>query len=583
MIKKYIYGVLGLIALAQMLSSCEAFLDKPPLDRIGNDSYWKTASDLENYTLQYYPVFSFFRIDGYQGIMGVDALRGSDTQIASGVNTTMNGSRNPVTSGGNWGWDQIRSVNFFLDNYRKCQDPVSAYGHFLGEAHFFKAWFYFEKLKSYGDVPWFAHALEMQSDELYQERNSRVVVVDSILWNIDQAIRFLNPLQSVIGGKNRLSKETALLFKTRVALYEGSWQKYHRNTDFGTAGVDPNKYFRICVNAAEELMAPANGYRTGLYSTSNPEDDWCKMFSLIDQTNNPEVFLWMRFNVGMGLTNRYQMYISERTTGQSITFEQIQHYLDRDGNPYDYYAVGQTVKGNQFITQIAEECDPRLSQLIWIPGMLMWDNFLGYNVFDKPYIDQSGLSLNSTGFQLRKGSDPKVNETNSMETSQIVFRYAEVLLNYAEAKCELEETVDYNKSINLLRQRSGMPDFKIQTDPTRLRYADYGYQISDELYEIRRERTVELACESFRYDDIMRWAAHKLIQGKRPKGYPLDLTEWQGTTINYSVDTNGFLDPFSTQLPNGYGFKPDRDYLECIPLNEITLNPKLKQNPGWSQ
>ncbi len=126
-----------------------------------------------------------------------------------------------------------------------------------------------------------------------------------------------------------------------------------------------------------------------------------------------------------------------------------------------------------------------------------------------------------------------------------------------------------------------MPDFRVVTDPDRKYFADYGYAIPDELHEIRRERTVELGCEGFRYDDIRRWAAHNLLKGKRPKGYPFNPEEWLGININYRVDVDGFVDPYAPQLPNGYNFRADRDYLECIPTNEITLNPELKQNPGW--
>jgi len=149
------------------------------------------------------------------------------------------------------------------------------------------------------------------------------------------------------------------------------------------------------------------------------------------------------------------------------------------------------------------------------------------------------------------------------------------------ADSELGEAVDYGKSINLLRQRAGMPGFAVQSDPTRTRFADYGHPLSDELMEIRRERAVELGAEGFRYDDIRRWTAHKLLKGKRRKGYPFAAADWTGTTINYQTDGDGFLDPFAGQMPNGYGFDENRDYLECIPTNEITMNPNLQQNPGW--
>lgn len=580
---KYIIFLL----FSALMVSCADYLDRPPLTQIGNDSYWKSASDLENYTLQYYPSFpAFGTVGSYFGLIGWDGSRGADTQITGTASTTMNGSRSPVTSGGNWTWTNIRSVNVFFANYRKCTAPFDSYKHFVGEAHFFKAWFYFEKVRAYGDVPWFSSPLETNSEELYKARDSRIVVVDSILWNIDKAIEYLNPLQSASGGNNRLSKETALLFKSRVALYEGSWQKYHKGTDFGTPNSDPNKYFRIAVQAAEELMKPQ--YKTGIYSNDLPAEDWCKMFSLTNQSGNNEVLLWKRYDMGLAMGHSFQIYVSDRTAGMAVTLEQVQHYLKKDGEPCDYPLLAQNFKGGNFLSKIAEDCDPRLAQLIWIPGMVMWDNSFGYGVFTKPFLDKSGEYLNHTGFQLKKGNDPKdpwagsgVSWNTSSVTGSVIFRYAEVLLNYAEAKYELGETVDYDKSINLLRKRSGMPNFKVLSDLNRSLYADYGYTISDELHEIRRERTVELGCEGFRYDDIMRWAAQSLLKGKRPKGYPFDASEWVGVTINYRVDENGFLDPFYGQLPNGYGFKAERDYLECIPLNEITLNPNLKQNPGW--
>jgi hypothetical protein len=570
-----------------LTSSCEDYLDRKPLTQIGNDDYWKSSTDLENYTLQFYPNFpAFGTVGSYFGLIGWDGTRGSDTQITSVPSTTWNGARSPITSGGNWNWSNIRAVNVFFANYGRCTDAFDSYKHFVGEAHFFKAWFYFEKVRYYGDVPWFSTPLETNSEELYKPRDSRLLVIDSILWNLDKAIEYLNPLKSTSGGNNRLSKEAALLFKSRVSLYEGSWQKYHKGTAFATSGADPNKYFKIAVAAAEELMKPE--YSTGLYSTGQSAEDYCHMFSLTDQSANKEILLWKRYDMGLGMGHSFQIFVSDRTDGNVVTLEQVQHYLGKDGNAYNYISAGKTAKGNDFLTKIAEDCDPRLSNTIWIPGMIMWDNGYGKATFTKPFLDRSGQYLNHTGFQLKKGNDPKDPWAGSGSswnisnvTGAIIFRYAEALLNYAEAKFELGEPVDYDKSINLLRKRSGMPDFKVHSDPNRSLYADYGHSISDELYEIRRERAVELGCEGFRYDDIMRWAAHNLLKGKRPKGYPLDESEWDGVQISYKTDENGFLDPYAGQIPNGYGFRPERDYLECIPLNEITLYPALTQNPGW--
>lgn len=453
----------------------------------------------------------------------------------------------------------------------------------MGEAHFFKAWFYFEKVRDYGDVPWYTSALDLTSEGLYSERNPRIEVVDSILWHLDQAVEHLDLLSVVNGKNNRLSKEAALLFKSRVALYEGTWQKYHKGTVFATLDADPDKYFRIAADAAEKLIDGAE-YTKGIYTSNDPEEVYNRMFSLVDQSSNKEIILWCQYSNSLGTSHQFQTYVSGRTGGISVTLQQIQHYLKRDGQPYDYITVGKTVKGSAFLSKIGADCDPRLSQLVWMPGKAMY----GSAIFERPFLDKSGEDLNNTGFQYRKGNDPTSPQAgpvydSSCETGSIIFRYAEALLNYAEAKSELGETVDYEKSLNLLRRRVNMPDFKVQEDPNYVDYCDYGYTISDELREIRRERTVELACEGYRYDDIMRWAAHNLLKGKRPKGYSLDQSEWGATAISYKVDENGFLDPFATQLPDGYGFDEERDYLRCIPLNEIVLNPNLKQNPGWDK
>ena len=158
------------------------------------------------------------------------------------------------------------------------------------------------------------------------------------------------------------------------------------------------------------------------------------------------------------------------------------------------------------------------------------------------------------------------------------MRYGEVLLNYVEAKYEIDNTVSYDV-LNVLRHRVGMPDFKVNPQTFDMNRVDYGYEISDELYEIRRERHIEMALEGLRYDDLMRWAADPLFKNKRPKGYPVDLGEYPNFASK--VDEDGLLDYFIEIMPNGYQFKPERDYLYSIPQDELILNPNLTQNPGW--
>lgn len=559
-------------------------LERPPLDEIDNDSYWKSAGDLDKYVLQYYPVFN---VDE-PAPMFADATQGSDIMIEGTVNRMLDGTRPVPTNSTNatWNWSDIRSINIFFDNYQRSEDDFELYRHYLGEAHFFKAYFYFEKVDAFGDVPWYTRPLQTNSEELYKPQDPRTVVVDSILWHLDRAIEFMDPLAEVNGGNNRLSREAALLFKSRVALFEGTWQKYHAGSVFGSTGANATKYFQEAVNAAEELID--GDYGVEIYNTGSPDADYYNLFGMDDYSGNPEVILWQDFDRSLELSHNSQLYLGARTGNRSVTLSMVNSYLGQDGNYYDYEALINSEKGNAFLEQLAADVDPRLAQSLWIPGDLMWDNTNGIRYFDKPFVDKTSEARNSTGFQLKKGSNPKSPGAGAgfggdSETGFVVFRYAEALLNYAEAKYELDQNVDYDKSINPLRERVGMPDFTIPGGTETMR-KDYGYPISDELHEIRRERTVELAFEGHRNRDFRRWAAHKLFQGERPKGYPLEPAEWQDQQIQIPTDENGLLDPMQLDLgTDGYGFKENRDYLNGIPINEITLNPNLQQNPGWNQ
>ena len=582
--KKIFFVGLSLIYTLLGSTACDDLIDDEPLDKVSNDVYWQKADDLDKYVLQFYTVFPTFKnTNCYVGTFGTDALNGSDDEIRNAPNTVINGASAVVTSGGNWKWENIRSVLFFFDNYQKCADDFESYQHYLGEAYFFKAYLYFDKVRAYGDVPWYTSTLTMDSEELYNPRTPRTEVVDSILYCLDKAIEYLNPLSNSSYGSQRLSKEAALIFKSRVGLYEGSWQKYHAGTAFATEGADPNKYFRAAVDAVEELM---NGsYRVGIYDTDNPSADYMNLFNKTDYSAVEEVTLWAGFSEDLNWTHSLIDNVTRGTGDIHVTWELISSYLNKDGSVYNYREIAKNKQGNDFLTDIGDNCDYRLRQTIWIPGDEMWNNSnYGLHLFEKPYLNLGGEFKNITGFQLRKGVDPTSPIAGGVqlpcEIGAVIFRYAEALLNYAEAKCELGEPVDYDKSINLLRNRAGMPNFSIPKNLGSVEKMDYGYAISDELYEIRRERRVELACEGFRFDDYRRWRAHNLFKGKRMHGYPFKASEWE-ENIDIPRDAEGLLDPHQNSVPNGYGFDENRDYLQCIPTNEITLNPNLKQNPGW--
>lgn len=554
--------------------SCNDFLERPPLDRIDVNSYWKTAKDLENYIVQLYPAFPTHgtgNVDGY-GYQEDD----SDNLILGAPSEILNGVKGMAT--GRWisDWSVIRTVNIFFDNYRKCTDDFATYRHYLGEAYFFRAWFYFKLVQKYGDIPWISHDLNLDSDELYKPRDPRTTVIDSVLSDLDNAVSFLN-LRSA-SGNNRLNKESALAFKARVSLYEGTWQKYHSGTPFATSGADYRKYLRECVKACEELIG--GNYTRGIYTTGDPDADYYTLFGLENMANANEILFCRSYNTSDGLRNSIQAITTNLTGGRGVTWSLVSSYLSRNGQVIDYRNLSKSYKGNEFLAKIAGEADPRLHATVWVPGDLRWSRPEFF--FLKPSIDQVGIGLNPTGFQLKKCSNPYATGSNAVggnnETGYIIFRYGEVLVNYAEAKYELDGEIQYN-ALNELRKRAGMPDFKIipqKSDPNVL---DYGYAISDELYEIRRERRVELALEGHRINDLKRWAAHKVFKNTRPKGYPFDGSEFP--SYSPALDENGLVDYFQRIMPNGYQFRENQDYLDPIPLDEITLNSNLIQNPGW--
>ena len=159
----------------------------------------------------------------------------------------------------------------------------------------------------------------------------------------------------------------------------------------------------------------------------------------------------------------------------------------------------------------------------------------------------------------------------------IILRYG----SFAEL-CEANATGWFcGTRSNMLRNRAGMPDFKIIPQKFGYHLLNYGYTISDALYEIRRERRVEMALEGLRNMDLRRWRAHNLFKGDRPKGYPFVASEYPNVSFKVVLDANGLIDFYSKDMPGGYGFREKQDYLTSIPLDEITLNPSLIQNPEW--
>lgn len=560
-----------------LLSACNKdFLDRRPLDQVGSSDYFRSPKDLETYLNQFYTNSSFPVIPAF----GLDY--NSDNAVATNFSDRLAGTRT-LDNAGAISFGRVRSINYFFDNYKRVEEKhsLAEYKQYLGEAYFFRAIIYFDLLKGWGDIQWFNTTIGTNSAELLNQRDPRNVVADHIIANLDSAALYLQADKT--DGASRINKWMALLMQSRVALYEGSWEKYHAGDPFGVANPQPQKYFDKAVEACTKVME-SNVY--SIYSTGSPTTDYYNLFSTKrTYADNPEVMFWKKFDNGLGKGEaafRSETNYRQRTPAEhSPTKELADAYLDIDGKPI---SVSPLFKGYSSISQEMQNRDPRYYQTIGTPGYpwVIKPNGTVTN-YDALYaiLNQGLEQYSPAGYVLRKGYDAReiYQIPQYEETPSIIYRYAEVLLNYAEAKAELGTLTqaDIDKSIKKLRDRVGMPNLiltDIANDPS------WNFpSLSPVINEIRRERRVELAFEGHRFDDIMRWAAaDELIVGKRPHGFKASQLD-----VNpYPVDGEGFLDPYQKKLPSGYQFDVGRDYLNAIPKDQLLLNPALKQNPGWN-
>jgi hypothetical protein len=569
---KRIYLYLSILLIG--LPSCDDFLDRYPQDAISDVSFFYTPDDLKTYMNSFYSTSFFAKYPNHGGDFN------SDNQVGTNVDTRLQGTRVVATSG-SIGFSWIRRVNYFFDQYRKIEEDykLSDYQQYLGEAYFFRALSYYSMLLSYGDIQWITHELNTNSPELYNPRDSRDLIASNIITALDSAVIYLTSDKTK--GQGRINRWIALLIQSRVALFEGSWQKYHTGTPFGVQGANPGKYFQKAAEAALELIE-SGPY--DIYTTGNPLNDYRELFALQDFSNNVEIMFWREYNNELSrgssdFTND-RNHRMEFPNNNSITKQLADSYLCIDGLPI---SISPLFEGHESLRDEMKNRDPRFCQNIATHNEIQRihkDGTIDYwgNVYDN--LNSSAYHNSPGGYINIKGYNPDMNYHVQQyeESPGMIYRYAEALLNYAEAKAELGTITqnDLNLSINKLRQRVGMPDMEldnITADP------DWDFpDLSPIINEIRRERRIELACEGYRWNDIARWAAaDELIVGSRPKGFKAS----QVANNPYPVDEEGFLDPFQKAMPNGYGFVLGRDYLNSIPISEIVLNPKLTQNPGW--
>ncbi|WP_172954135.1 RagB/SusD family nutrient uptake outer membrane protein [Pedobacter ginsengisoli] len=571
------------------LSACKKdFLDRTPETSISEAEFWKTSNDLQLYVNNFYTAFpSTIGSFGTIGPYGLDADDGSDNMITMSVNGTMNGTRIVPSSGGGWAygdWNTLRNINYFMINYNKVNASWDNKKTYVGEALFFRAWFYFSKIKQFGDVPWVNKPLDITSGELKAPRLSRAVIVDSIMNDLDKAVQYL-PSKGAAQA-SRVNKQIAQLLQARIALFEGTWEKYHANTSFGVTGSDGSKFLQKAASVSGDLIANSGGY--ALVATPGTDGYW-KLFNQTNYSANTEVMLWRQYDLNTNGGHYWHRYTGSGA-GRGLTKNLVDYYLCTDGKPITGNALYQ---GDATLQNVVKNRDPRMVQTIYVNdgNHILTNNRpngAATTLFEVPSFTAANETKPATGYQVYKGHNPDFNQQQDRGTTgYIIFRFAEALLINAEAKAELGTLTqtDVDITINKLRSRVGMPNLNIGaiTSDPKWEFPALGPVIN----EVRRERRIELACEGYRRDDIYRWAAaDELIVGWKPKGAML--SQWIGVVpaanlSSYPVDENGYIELFKNQasLSTGYKFNVLRDYLSPIPTDQMVINPDIKQNPGW--
>jgi hypothetical protein len=568
------------------------------MDALGAENYFNNRSELATFTNGFYADFP-----------SADALYGetADLIIPTSLTNEVMGTRAVPSSGGGWSWSSLVNINTFMDCVAKCPD-AAARKEYEGVARFFRAYFYFNKLKRFGAVPWFETQLGSTDDRLYAPRTSRDELLENILKDINCAIESLPNAVNAY----RVTKWTALALKSRIFLYEGTFRKYH-----GIAGYET--WLKEAASAAEAFVSDSP------YTLHTGSAEPYRQLFVADNALKDEVILARNYNLKLNIVHSVNQYFLTGGAKPGMNKKIVDSYLMMDGTRFtdkkdyrelDYY---DEMQGR----------DPRLSQTIVAPG----HKRIGSNTVVSP-----NFASATTGYQISKWvSDGGQDSYNKAHTDIILFRAAEVYLNLAEAKAELGTLTqaDLDRTISKLRARVGMPPLTMATananpDPY-LMSAETGYPQVDGpnkgvILEIRRERTIELFGEGFRYDDLMRWKEGKAFE-KQFRGMYVPALDPEKKFVVLDLNGNGKSDaldvcvydgeqvPTENMYPELSGIstflklgdnielehgakggniivhdirkKPrkwneGRDYLYPIPQDQVTLyGGKLTQNPNW--
>jgi len=559
--KAYALLLAGVLAV-----SCnDAFLDRYPMDQITDENFWQTEEHVKS-------VANTFTasLRGKYWLNMTEAMADSAPwAVTTAFRTIGGGNYATDISQINTIWDEsytyIGRTNYYLANYQRAvnvSDEVKE--RYAAEAYFYRAYNYWLLTSYFGDVPYITDVLSVDSPDVYRGRDKRADIIDAITRDLEEHYKALPEyIEAGSDEFGRVSQTAALALLSRIYLYNERWDD--------------------AVSAAERAMASPY---YALYKTGNPDVDYRNLFNYTGRAsrnaNNHETLLAFVYNYNLGedartshnlsreiwVPNDYSRFVPTKST--------IESYLTDTGEIWD----PDSAKSYE---EVFEHRDPRMKQSILAPGT-PWEGGVDGNIDnDNPGLFTYPLMVNMrtgcmtySGYYLLKYVEPStVSSVGHDDNDIILIRYAEVLLNYIEAKERLGNVTqdDLDRTINQLRDRVGMVHLELGKLPAG----------SDLRTEIRRERRVELFFEGHRYFDLIRWKegerlGEDLLGVKRSwldqsrLSVSLDDLTWK------NVNGEEYL-----VIETGRTFVDPKHYLLSVPFKQSQLNPNLlPNNPGWN-
>lgn len=580
---KTIYNTIKVACVGMMAMAMTSCLDFSPEAQMNDDTVWKSASNFQLFANQFYSYTRDIQSgDPYQYAVsdGPHSDTRSDLMAEANVNVYSQGTNTVPEKDNNYTklYQHIYYTNLLLKNAASFGDQKSIAVP-VAEAKFFRAYCYFELVQLYGNVILLTEPVDIDSPKMNAVRDDRSLVIDQCVQDLQDAA---NGLPDTPSESGRLCKDAANAFLSRVALFEGTWQKFHNGGADATENSERVTSLLNTAKAAAKAVMEAGHYKL-FYNEKLGTESYRYMFILEDAQCNPaglttkdntEYILARRHRladgVGLNITKAYL------TNAVYPTRKLANMYVCQDGLPIEKSAQ---FKGYDQATSEFQNRDNRMLTTLAQRGTKVWDNTAehcrtAWDDSDLSRAKEVGATANS-GYQTHKWAVERQVADRYESMDFPVIRYAEVLLNFAEAVYELQGRIsdsDLDKSVNLVRQRSNPKMVKL----SNALVDNNGLSMRE---EIRRERTVELVFEGFRIDDLKRWATAPVEMPQTLLGVKWKGTQFESLWANQSrqLDADGCIILYDNRQWD------DKLYLYPLPSDQMQLNPNIGQNPGWEK